>query len=187
MIWNTIEFMGGTVLHVNGDEMDVFIDQEIHPVLAETVCGITSGLQNTCQNFSDQMNLAAPVRFRAALVRGEIKPAWSGGVSKGVPTWEQVGASRVFVDVARVLEFERQLSQEHSRTSVLVLGRDSLGDAQSLALIESLKAQGAEVAVDLKKYIAKHGAQYEVSSVLLPQASRWEEQTQRHTDKASAS
>ncbi len=147
-IWQEVQKSGGVVIQSEGDALLIWFESEAFRVqdameaifnLDETLLSLTRRLSDSFPELADLDSF----QFRGALVEGAIRPAWREIGKQKVPAWVEAGATNSFVDVSRILDFERQLPSQNSQIvlpeELAVKVREALPDLTAQWRGEGLK------------------------------------------------
>ncbi len=163
-IWQEMQRTGGIVIQSEGDSLLVWFESKSFQLkdamdaiftLDETLLSLTTRLSDSFPELADLDSF----QFRGALVEGAVRPAWREIGKQKVPAWIEAGSTNTFVDIARILEFERQLPSQHSQ---LVLPEELAIKVR--AAIPDLGPRWRAEAIDLT---SKSGHAYTVSILSL--------------------
>jgi class 3 adenylate cyclase len=129
-MWTVMTRAGGVVLQSDGDSLIAFF--EAHPGAepgaelmraASALAATASELESLSHQLVERQVLPVeltPVRFRAALAEGEIRPIWQEVDGARYPSWTSAGPKNVFLEAARLAELERQIPAARERSSVVL-------------------------------------------------------------------
>lgn len=122
---------GAVILRAEGDEAIAFFDEKAvaNPLFSALLA--CDRARRALDELAAELAFPEPttnetigLHFRAGIAEGALRPTWTHYHDRRLPSWEQVGESKVFVDAARVMEIEKTLDSENREISqVLVESR----------------------------------------------------------------
>lgn len=105
---NIINGKGGELISSEGDAILFFIPDSLSNTTTslKITFDLCVELEKALKEYLKMTELTGDYELRIALDSGIIRPIWHELGGKKLPGWEQVGASTVFVDLARMHEVE---------------------------------------------------------------------------------
>lgn len=139
-LWSAVQAGGGQVMQSEGDSLLVLFDDKDNTgavCLAQALAAIDSCLQDFTLRLRETLPEGAflpALSVRTAAVRGSVRPTWQTVGSMRIPRWLEAGQTNPFVDLARLMEFERTIENPQNK-SLVVLDASSAQDlTQKIAL-----------------------------------------------------
>jgi hypothetical protein len=164
-LWMAVSEHGGLVIRTEGDALHaIFPAGDIeNPVSAAFAAAdaMTGKLKELERRFESQgLSALMPdggLHFRAAVLEGDIRPIWQDYGGTRLASWVETGHANAFVEVARILELEREVGDGALGASV-VLTKSTL---KSRAAHGKLSGHWL---FDHRAFAAKHGRKFEVAA-----------------------
>lgn len=105
---------GGEVIQTEGDAITFFFEKSENKDNFKSMIDVLGTINTSLENYvkektlqyKDRFEFPNKIRIRAAVEEGSIRPVWQNMEGSSKPSWEQAGESKVFVDLARLLEAE---------------------------------------------------------------------------------
>ncbi len=178
-LWSLAATKKATVLQSEGDSLALFFPDESKVQLQDILhllCEMDEVVErifSQMRESSIELSLESPLRFRAALVEGRVKPIWREVDQRRYPAWIEAGSENVFVIASRLHQFEKDCLE--------------VQNASTLVVLENLRNRLAEVdglssscwVVDRQEFRSKHGEAY-VASLLSISGLRESVRGERH-------
>lgn len=167
-LWITFSSAGATILQSSGDDLLIlFPDTKIKDELdlwLKTLIEAQSVLKLITQKLADthvELATMKTLEFRAAVCHGEVRPLWRTIGTSKIPVWVEAGKQNIFVETARYIEIEREVSASTKASaagSVLMVSEDLKSIVSSFSNLSSFPIAGT----------GKHGRTYSGLCVNIP-------------------
>lgn len=155
---NIINDHGAELISSEGDSILLFLvakDEEREMVLQKAM-DLCEDLKKGLDQYLTLTKIPLNYELRIAMESGVIRPIWHDLGGKKLPGWEQVGASNVFVDLARMLEAE---SSQMPRSVTALVVKPEIG--------KLIKKFNSKLVFEVTTTTIKHGRKLELEMAKL--------------------
>ena len=120
-LWQAVSRAGGQVMQTEGDSLIALFPNDTPEAALASVRDMQDSLDQLRERFSEAFGkFDEKLAFRAALVKGTVRPIWRQVDGVRIPAWIDAEDSSSLLDAARLLEVGRELEKEESGSILTV-------------------------------------------------------------------